>query len=164
MKNWFDNNKYSNITNYLKDKRFDVEATETMEYCSVHKTLNITTIFENNLITINYETKDSLLTYMIIKLRIFDPFFQANNIIINQKSYSICNNLLLVNNDWINDENIDNSTVIFDEIIKTNTIIINPKTLADFKYAQCLLVYIINSNHNSAYFFKIEYERWQNKQ
>jgi len=126
-----------------------------MEYCSLHKTLNVTTIFENNLIIINYETKDSLLAYMILKVRIFDPFFQSNSIIINQKSYQICNNLLHLNNKWINDEDID-------ELVKTNTIIINPKTINDFKYAQCLLVYIINSEHNSAYFFKTEYERWQN--
>lgn len=137
-----------------------------MEYCPLHKTLDVTTTFNHNLITINYKTKDSLIAYMILKLRIFDPFFQANNIIINEKSYLICDNLLSINNNWVNDENIDDSTLIFDEIIKTNTITINPKTKADFKYAENLLVYIINSNHNSAYFFKIEYERWQkeNKQ
>lgn len=153
---------YPKLINYYKDKKFKVKGFDTLKKSQIeHFTLNIKTIFNNNTITIKYSVEDCILALEVMCIRIGDPFFNASYIKINDKKFKIKDNLVLIENNYI-EPSVENLLVYtINELYSSNEIKIMPFSEDDYNYGKAILVYIENSLHHFDYYALKELDRWK---
>jgi hypothetical protein len=150
LKILFKPEQYPRALNYLSDDRFKIKGIETMtDGVGTQKLDNVETIFSTNTITIRYTINDSIIAFLILSIRISDPYFKCIEV--------ECEGVFEFHQKMTNITHLYN--LLFDKIYNNNSITIRTDE-GSTHYAIGVLLCKQDSKHDSRYYFLKEYQRW----